>query len=469
MLLGVEKLLQQACHQEASKLRLVLHVSSVAAMDHLRTQHFVSEAEDYPPIIEYKAAYDKFKRHCEECITSIVHKANEGRTTTNISVCNIRLSAIFSDEKSCIQCSAMDLQARVGCYMDLAIDCNSSVNVSRAMYAVMERVSSNNQEGTTKQIQPVYYYTRPLSLEQPVPYGYYLQEFRRAHQMEYTSIWIPVWVVAWITALIHWFASICNRWKVRLPYVDAMDYLMQVASREHSFDCSMFGDDFPNFQEQEETILECFIRRKEILAKESQKGYYQQSTPPASIAKFTLRDLACIDPSSSDWANLERHPWYGWDFDLVKHMSREELLKQIERSITNLIEVSVQDFSGYSLGHDARNNWPRSNSDQAWDNWVMSSREKGKEADEEKEEEEVEEYVTSCFREWKAFVQDELYQLDPSCKRPFLWAKQKPFFFRAVNGNIANMTLTCVTSSALDLIQMIIADFAFGAAVKPFL
>ncbi|CAB9513369.1 expressed unknown protein [Seminavis robusta] len=192
MLQGVEKLLEQACHQEASKLKLVLHVSSVAAMDHLRTQHFVSEAEDYPPIVEYKASYDKFKRLCEERITSIVDKANQGRNTAKILVCNFRISAIFSDETSCFQCTAINLQARVSCYVDHKIDCNSSVNVSRAMYAVMERASSNNQEGTNKKIQPVYYYTRPLSLKQPVAWGYYLQLFRRVHQMEYTSIWIPV-------------------------------------------------------------------------------------------------------------------------------------------------------------------------------------------------------------------------------------------------------------------------------------
>ena len=40
-------------------------------------------------------------------------------------------------------------------------------------------------------------------------------------------------------------------------------YLLQVASREHSFDCSRFGLDFPGLEE--ESILECFQRRRKVL------------------------------------------------------------------------------------------------------------------------------------------------------------------------------------------------------------
>jgi hypothetical protein len=68
-------------------------------------------------------------------------------------------------------------------------------------------------------------------------------------------------------ALFHWLAA----WNVYfyLPYIDATNYLLQVAAREHSFDCSRFAKDFPNLKE--ETILECFIRRKAFLEEERRR------------------------------------------------------------------------------------------------------------------------------------------------------------------------------------------------------
>ena len=121
MIQGIERLLQEAC-QHLPKLQFVLHISSVAAMDHLRTQQFVSEEAPFPPWQEYKASYDIFKRQCEETITQICSR-------NNIFYCHLRLSAIFSDDAACIQCRALNLQRRMGCYLPLAIDCNSSAKV----------------------------------------------------------------------------------------------------------------------------------------------------------------------------------------------------------------------------------------------------------------------------------------------------------------------------------------------------
>jgi hypothetical protein len=280
MLRGIQVLLSHACTR-LENLRFVLHISSVAAADHLRSQHFVSEETSSssssssssstnttlpPPLSEYKAPYDRFKRMSEDVITEICEQHHD-----RVQCCHIRLSAIFSDTVSCIQCSALDLQSRIGCYLPLAIDSNSSLNVSRAIHAILGRSSeSSADEAISNNIQSLYYYTRPLALERPVPYGYYLQEFRNAYQLQYTSIWIPVWIVTWFVAAVHWLAY----WNARcflgsVPYIDAADYLLQVASREHSFDCSRFGRDFPELQE--ESILECFERRRDFLKRPKSK------------------------------------------------------------------------------------------------------------------------------------------------------------------------------------------------------
>jgi len=267
MVKGIQKFLCHAC-AELEDLEFVLHISSVAIADHLRSQHFMSETDPHPPLSECKASYDIFKRRSEEEITGICGQYQ-------IPFCNLRLSAILSDDVSCIQCSAMNLQGRIGCYFRHPLDFNSSVNVSRAIDLIISRsemigdeIDSENDTDETldrsspKAIQQVYYYTRPLLLPRPVPLGYYLEEFRKAYQLEYTSVWIPCWIVAWLIAFFHWFASATspalksNQQRSHpIPYVEAVDYLLQVGSREHSFDCSRFAADFPELEE--ETIREC--------------------------------------------------------------------------------------------------------------------------------------------------------------------------------------------------------------------
>jgi hypothetical protein len=251
MAAGLQLFLERAT-QELPSLQFVLHISSVAAADHLRAQSFGKENDLLPPLSEYRAPYDRFKRCSEDVVTNICQNANIVR-------CHLRLSAIFSDDRSCIQCSALELQARVGCYLPLAIDCNSSLNVSRAIELCLNQTS-------LEKLQPsqTFYYTRPLPLRQPVPYGYYLNEYRTAYGIHKTSIWIPVWMVTWFVAFVHvlamWNQTYLNS---IIPYLDAAEYLLQVAAREHSFDNSAFqhfAEANGNFRE--ETILECFVRRK---------------------------------------------------------------------------------------------------------------------------------------------------------------------------------------------------------------
>jgi len=218
MVQGVSLVIDIAC-RELGGLKFVLHLSSVAATDHLKSQHLWSETQPLTAISEYRFPYDVFKRRCEEEISDLCSKHD-------VLCCHLRLSALFSDDKECIQCSALDLQGRIGCYLPVAIDCNSSVNVSRAIDLLLARAEEPRVSNKAS-IRAIYYYTRPIHLTEPVPYGYYLQEFRRAYQIH--AIWIPVWVVNIFVSLFHCLA-VWNRY-FGLPYIDAVDYLLQVSSR----------------------------------------------------------------------------------------------------------------------------------------------------------------------------------------------------------------------------------------------
>jgi hypothetical protein len=287
MVQGIQTLLRSSCCDcdarsgQKNTVKFVLHISSVAAADHLRTQSFASEDDPIPPLSEYTAPYDLFKRNCEDVVSTICNNNNNDDdygTINNSSIpyCHLRLSAIFSDDPKCIQCSALGLQARAGCYLPNPIDCNSSRNVARAIAAILERsgvddddddVDDAKNKKSINSIRPLYYYTRPLQLKRPEPYGYYLETYRKAYGIEgfFAAVWIPVWVVTWFVAAFHWMAQQRNNsFLFGLPYVDSADYLLQVAAREHSFDCSHFARDFPDLEE--ESILECFVRRRAFLS-----------------------------------------------------------------------------------------------------------------------------------------------------------------------------------------------------------
>ena len=116
-----------------------------------------------------------------------------------------------------------------------------------------------------------------------MPYRYYLQCYRQAHGLDHThwycrgSVWIPVWIVTLVVGLVHGLALVVRRMSFfSIPYLEAADYLLQVSSREHSFDCSQFAQDFGKHLEEEESILECFVRRRKQLEGSTDKDARKQ-------------------------------------------------------------------------------------------------------------------------------------------------------------------------------------------------
>uniref|UniRef100_A0A7R9WTB5 Uncharacterized protein n=1 Tax=Craspedostauros australis TaxID=1486917 RepID=A0A7R9WTB5_9STRA len=239
ILKGLETLIRE----QSGSLRYILHISSVAAADHLKAQRFESECSPASP--RPSAPYDRFKYDCEQLLN-----------TVDIPCTHLRLGAIFSDDERCIQCNALGLQSRIGSYLPIPIDCNSSRNVACAIHHLLR----------SRRHDAVYYYTRPLHLPRPVAYGYYLDQYRAAHEIRHW-ITVPQWLVSGFTQCVHALA----RWLPRVPYLDAADYLLQVASREHSFDCSKMKADFPTLVDHEESIVQCFRRRRRWLMLQQRK------------------------------------------------------------------------------------------------------------------------------------------------------------------------------------------------------
>ncbi len=225
----------------------ILHISSVAAANHLQAQHLVGI--DNNTVIsssDLQAPYDRFKRKCEEVVASF----------NGLSITNLRLSAVFSDDPWCIQCQALQIQSHIGSYLTQCIDCNSSRNVAVAIRLIMAA-----QHQQKKPTYYMYYYTRPArQYPQPVPYGEYLKIYRQALGLRF-CVWMPALLVRFFVLFVQGLASL-----VHLPFLASVNYLLQVSSREHCFDNSAFITDFPEIIHQEETISECFRRRQQVLS-----------------------------------------------------------------------------------------------------------------------------------------------------------------------------------------------------------
>ena len=225
---------------QRGRVRKFIHVSSIAVVGHLDGQQNQSERDPEPK--EVLQPYDRFKHESEKLVASLC--------SGSISFTNIRLGAIFSDDPSCIQCCALGLQAYVGPYLPVPIDCNSGRNAATLIHAVLGK-----QE---RKLRPVYYYTRPTQYQQPVPYGEYLKDFRQGNGIPFYCP-LPIAVVHGFVALIHLLSVLIGS---IIPYLQSVDYLLQVSRREHSFDLSAVKEDF-SFDE--ETIEECFRRRAKYL------------------------------------------------------------------------------------------------------------------------------------------------------------------------------------------------------------
>jgi hypothetical protein len=275
----------RAVINSCKQVHSILHISSIAAINHLEAQHMVSEDD---PVrnsvrsIDLLAPYDRFKRACEERIDAIVA---DTATSESLQATTLRLGAIFSDDPSCIQCQALALQARVGCYLPTNIDCNSSRNVVAAIQLVLEKQQKEQQQQQQQKAlssssssasasastigqshSRYYYYTRPVQFREAIPYGRYLLDYRKAHNIT-LAVWIPAWTVQWVVATVHWFAL--TRLAKHVPYLESVDYLLQVSAREHSFDCSRFAADFTEIVLQEENYETCFRRRQRQLLQSS--------------------------------------------------------------------------------------------------------------------------------------------------------------------------------------------------------
>jgi hypothetical protein len=279
----------RAVLDSCQQMHSILHISSIAAINHLEAQHMVSEDDPVRNSVrsmDLLAPYDRFKRACEEIIDAIVTDTTKYE---NLQATTLRLGAIFSDDPSCIQCQALALQARVGCYLPTNIDCNSSRNVVAAIRLVLEKQQQQQQKALSSSTSShsrsrYYYYTRPVQFRSAIPYGRYLLDYRKAHNIKF-AVWIPAWTVQWFVATVHWFAL--THVAKHLPYLESVDYLLQVSAREHSFDCSRFAADFKELASQEENYETCFRRRQRQLLQSSSSSapLASNSAAPDSSSK----------------------------------------------------------------------------------------------------------------------------------------------------------------------------------------
>jgi hypothetical protein len=158
----------------------------------------------------------------------------------------------------------------MGCCLPTNIDCNSSRNVVAAIRLVLEKQQEQQKALSSSTISQsrsrYYYYTCPVQFRDAIPYGRYLLDYRKAHNIQ-LAVWIPAWTVQWVVATVHWLAL--TRIAKHVPYLESVDYLLQVSAREHSFDCSRFAADFTELVSQEENYETCFRRRQRQLLQTS--------------------------------------------------------------------------------------------------------------------------------------------------------------------------------------------------------
>jgi hypothetical protein len=262
---------------------LLLHISSIAAVHHILPQVQRSVRQADPPSTALVQPYDCFKRACEELVESLATTTTASSSTTKVHWTNVRLGAIFSDSPTCIQCSALALQCYTGGpYLPTRIDCNSSRNASHLIHLILLKYSSSRTIGTTTTtvplLLPVYYYTRCVSqYPQPVPYGEFLVAYHAANHGGAQSVmgdagwcrrypWLPHWLVLYGFVIpFHWCTMLVAKllpWN--LPFMESLDYLLQVTIHEHTFDMKETIEHFPELLQLEETMLACFQRRRRM-------------------------------------------------------------------------------------------------------------------------------------------------------------------------------------------------------------
>jgi hypothetical protein len=242
-------------HAQASGVQCVLHVSSVAVMDHLVAQDNVSEVDPLPPLAKYKGqgtSYDYFKRMCEDLISEVCE-------AKRMEYCHLRISGIFSNP-SCIQMSTLKMQAYIGVNIQNSIDFNSSLNTCVAMSLIMTRMRAPKK--TNKHpCARVYLYTR--STPKPVSYGDLILSYRNAHSI--AGLWLPMWVMTLFLCVsqIGFLLMRLTRVPAISSLAESLEYLLGVVNVSHTFDNSLFKLHFPEILKQEESTDACFRRVRE--------------------------------------------------------------------------------------------------------------------------------------------------------------------------------------------------------------
>lgn len=244
-------------------VQTVIHVSSIAAVDHIPRQHLRSVRERDPNCSGLRHPYDRFKRGCEE-LTQLVCSSSDKSKPIRFS--SVRLGAIFSDTPQCMQCKALALQCYTGPYLKTPIDCNSGRNAASLIHLMLHSAS-------TTPLLPVYNYTRCMSsYPKPVAYGENLVAYRKVYNLDWIPLLLPAFVVKWcVVQPLHWFTVVLTSILLYTvpalapPYLESIDYLLQVTRNEHSFDMRETLRDFPMILEAEESMEVCFRRRRALL------------------------------------------------------------------------------------------------------------------------------------------------------------------------------------------------------------
>jgi hypothetical protein len=257
LLVGLAALLEELVdpREGNSALRSILHVSSVAAADHLAPQKNWSEADDEAVVATVvRAPYDTFKLQTEALIDRFVAQANASRKgACALRSVHLRVSALFSNNhRECIQVSALAMQARIAPRTTVSIDCNSSRNTAAALWLVLRRLWLLAEPALCARPLPplasAYYYTRGTTSE--VPYHAFVSAYREARGIT-LCVFLPAFVATLMLWLVRVLAVLTGG---RLGVVQNLLYLMRVASHDHTFDNTRFREHFPIGALEEDSV-----------------------------------------------------------------------------------------------------------------------------------------------------------------------------------------------------------------------
>jgi hypothetical protein len=270
---GLEVLLQAAI--ATGSVRQLIHISSVAAANHLQPQ--VNHGEDDNLELMAKgdkdlAPYDRFKLQTEALISRTCTASSAPRDLLHT---NLRISGLLFEEGRCIVTQSFELQARLGVYIPSKVDMNPARNVSSAIRLILSKMEKlQRNHSATKRSAPrfpnLYYYTRPTLTKLPIPMYDITLVYQRVCEFQWWQYsFTPFWLyVAFIHTLCH-LASLLGK---LLPYLQATDYLLRVSLLDHSFNNTRFQQDFPEIGKMEISVEECFEERrrngKKLLSKE---------------------------------------------------------------------------------------------------------------------------------------------------------------------------------------------------------